>query len=65
MFFLKIKVESFYDCTVSYISLPNMDTHVSFLETNCSINAFNQPKLGVPDGHGRVGRLSENLDAVG
>jgi len=45
--------------------LPNMDTHVSFLETNCYINAFNQPKPGVPDGHGRVGRLSENLDAVG
>ena len=39
-----------------------MDTHVSFLETNCSVNASHQPNPGVPDGHGR---LPANVDAVG
>ena len=42
--------------------LPNMDTRVSFLETNCSVNASHQPNPRVPDGHGR---LPANVDAVG
>ena len=43
--------------------LPNMDTRVSFLETNFEKSTHSrQPNPGVLDGHGR---LSENLDAVG